>query len=125
MICEFVPLTTLVEVIATVARFVSDALTVTVTFVLAVSTSITLMTEVRLVVASSKMVLVAMPVKYGASLTGVTSRLKVFVIESTPPFATPPLSFITTVSTLGAHGVRGDLEDQRAVGTDGRRGSRR
>ena len=53
----------LVEVIATVAMFVSDELTVTETLVLAVSVSITLITAVLFVVASSRIVFVAIPVK--------------------------------------------------------------
>jgi hypothetical protein len=59
----FVPLTKLVVVMATVARFVSDELTVTLTLVFNVSTSITLTVCVRLVTASSRIVLVAMLVK--------------------------------------------------------------
>ena len=59
---EFVVLTTLVDVSATVARFVSDELTVTETLVLVVSVSITVTTAV-FVVLSSKIVLDVMPVK--------------------------------------------------------------
>ena len=93
----FVPLTTFVEVIATVAMFVSDELTVTLTLVIAVSVSTTLTTAVLVLVASSRIVLETTPVKLGASFTGVAPMLKVFVTESLPPPVTPPLSFITTV----------------------------
>ena len=94
---EFVVPMLLVEVMATVAMFVSDELTVTDTLVLAVSVSMTLTTAVLLVVASSRIVFEVMPVKVGASFTGVMPMLNVLVTESTPPPVTPPLSFITTV----------------------------
>jgi hypothetical protein len=92
-----VELTMFVELIATVATFVSDELTVTTKLLLAVSVSITLITAVLLVVASSRIVLETIPVKLGASLAGITPMLNVFVTESAPPPVTPPLSFITTV----------------------------
>ena len=60
---EFVVPMLLVEVIATVAMFVSDELTVTDTLVLAVSVSITLITAVLFVVASSRIVSEVTPVK--------------------------------------------------------------
>jgi hypothetical protein len=93
----FVLLTILVEVMATVAMFVSEELTVTTKLLLAVSVSITLMTAVVFVVASSRIVLETRPAKAGASLTGVTPMLNVLVTESTPPPVTPPESFMTTV----------------------------
>jgi hypothetical protein len=93
----FVPLTMFVEVIATVAMFVSDEVAVTTKLLLAVSVSITLITAVLLVVASSRIVLETTPEKVGASLAGITPMVKVFVTESTPPPVTPPESFITTV----------------------------
>jgi hypothetical protein len=67
------------------------------TLPVAVSVSITFTTDVLFVVASSKIVLAATPVKYGASLTPVTPIENVFVTESLPPPVVPPLSFITTV----------------------------
>ena len=93
----FVPLTMFVEVIATVAMFVSDEVAVTTKLLLAVSVSITLITAVLFVVASSRIVLETTPEKVGASLAGITPMLNVFVMESTPPPVTPPESFITTV----------------------------
>ena len=93
----FVLLTIFVDVMATVAIFVSDELTVTTRLLLAVSVSIAFTTAVVFVVASSRMVLETRPVKVGASLTGVTPMLNVLVTESTPPPVTPPESFITTV----------------------------
>jgi hypothetical protein len=97
VIAAFVPLTMFVEVIATVATFVSDELTVTTKLLLAVSVSIALTTAVVFVVASSRIVFAAMPPNVGASFTGVTPMLKVFVTESEPPPVTPPESFMTTV----------------------------
>ena len=96
----FVELRMFVEVIATVAMFVSDELTVTTRLLLVVSVSIALMTAVLFVVASSRIVLEATPAKVGASFDGVTPMLNVFVTESLPPPTTPPLSFITTVMTF-------------------------
>ena len=93
----FVLLTMLVEVIATITRFVSEEIAVTTRLLLAVSVSIKLITAVVLVVASSRIVFATMPENVGASLTGVTPMLNVFVTESLPPLVTPPLSFITTV----------------------------
>ena len=93
----FVPLRMFVEVIATVAMFVSDEVAVTTRLLLAVSVSITFMMAVLLVVASSRIVLETTPANVGASFAGVTPMLKVFVTESIPPPVTPPLSFITTV----------------------------
>ena len=93
----FVLLTMFVEVIATVAMFVSDELTVTTKLLLAVSVSIALMTAVLLVVASSRIVFATTPEKLGASFAGITPMLNVFVTESFPPPVTPPESFITTV----------------------------
>ena len=86
-----------VEVIATVAMFVSDELTVTTRLLLAVSVSIAFTTAVVFVVASSRIVFAITPPNVGASFTGVTPMLNVFVTESLPPPVTPPLSFITTV----------------------------
>ena len=86
-----------VEVIATVAMFVSDELTVTTKLLLAVSVSIAFTTAVVFVVASSRIVFATTPANVGASFTGVAPMLKVFVTESLPPPVTPPLSFITTV----------------------------
>ena len=96
----FVELRRFVEVIATVAMLVSDEVAVTTRLLLAVSVSITLITAVLFVVASSRTVFAAMPEKLGASLAGVTPILNVFVTESCPPPVTPPLSFITTVITF-------------------------
>ena len=100
VIAAFVPLTMFVDVMATVAMFVSDEVAVTTKLLLAVSVSITLITAVVLVVASSRIVLETTPEKVGASLTGVMPMLKVFVTESAPPPVVPPLSFITTVMTF-------------------------
>ena len=69
---ELVLFNTLVEVIATVARLVSEELTVTETFVIAVSVSSTLTTAVLLLVASSRTVREMRLAKLGASFTGVT-----------------------------------------------------
>ena len=63
VIAAFVLLTMFVEVMATVATFVSEELTVTTKLLLAVSVSIALMTTVLFVVASSRIVLATMPVK--------------------------------------------------------------
>ena len=93
----FVLFRMLVEVIATVAMFVSDELTVTTRLLLAVSVSIAFTTAVMFVTASSRIVLATAPANVGASFTGVTPMLNVFVTESLPPLVTPPLSFITTV----------------------------
>ena len=93
----FVPLRIFVALIATVAMFVSDEVAVTTRLLLAVSVSITFMTAVLLVVASSRIVLETTPAKLGASFTGVTPMLSVLVTESKPPPVVPPLSFITTV----------------------------
>ena len=93
----FVLLTIFVDVMATVAIFVSDELTVTTRLLLAVSVSIAFTTAVVFVVASSRIVFDTIPEKVGASLAGITPMLKVFVTESTPPPVTPPESFMTTV----------------------------
>lgn len=83
----------------TSARFVFPNVGVTVTTLEITSGSVTV-TVNKFVPLSSLIVFEVMAANRGASFTGNISRLNVFVTESLPPLATPPLSFITTVMTV-------------------------
>ena len=79
-----------------VTRFVSPSVAATVTPPMFPSGSVT-MNGMLFVTLSSRIVCAATLPRIGASLTGVTPMLNVFVTESLPPLVVPPLSFITTV----------------------------
>ena len=81
--------------IATATTLVSEELTVTPTFVIAVSASYNETTPVRLVVASSRKVRFVAPDMIGASTTELTVSKKVFV--SLPPAASVTTRLISVV----------------------------
>ena len=64
-----------------------------------------------------------MPENTGASFTGVTPMLKVFVTESLPPPVVPPLSFITTVIRFVPTALVVVLKVSVPLGTDGWHGA--
>jgi hypothetical protein len=60
-------------------------------------------------------------VKLGASLTGFTVIVNVFVTDvSSPPFSVPPLSLDHDVKRRRPAGIQRGREGQRAIRRDGR-----